>query len=164
MHTAPLSHPTQIVAPWHRTWAMSPGALKHATVRPRAAPSSMPTAPVGGGVQFHPENAHMCGRHGVQYVAQCVACAALTLVVRQSITNLSLLRTSEGQQLGDQERVIAGREDVLGFLGRALHESKLRASDPPHLQAGRDVPEDHLPNSPGQHSERESSLLTTYWA
>ena len=30
----------------------------------------------------------MSGRHGVQYVAQCVACAALTLVVRQSITNL----------------------------------------------------------------------------
>ena len=32
----------------------------------------------------------MSGRHGVQYMAQCVACAALTLVVRQQITNLSL--------------------------------------------------------------------------
>ena len=32
----------------------------------------------------------MSGRHGVQYVAQCVVCAGLTLVVRQSITNLSL--------------------------------------------------------------------------
>ena len=30
----------------------------------------------------------MSGRHGVQYVAQCVACAALTLVVWQEITNL----------------------------------------------------------------------------
>ena len=36
---------------------------------------------VGGGVRIHPTNARMSGRHGVQYVAQCVACAALTLVV-----------------------------------------------------------------------------------
>ena len=34
---------------------------------------------VGGEVRIHPENARMSGRHGVQYVAQCVACAALTL-------------------------------------------------------------------------------------
>ena len=37
-------------------------------------------------IQFslqHPEHARMSGRHGVQYVAQCVACAALTLVVWQ---------------------------------------------------------------------------------
>ena len=39
--------------------------------------------PVGGGVRIHPENARMSGRHGVQYVAQCVACAALTPVVWQ---------------------------------------------------------------------------------
>ena len=38
---------------------------------------------VGGGVRIHPENARMSGRHGVQYVAQCVACAALTPVVWQ---------------------------------------------------------------------------------
>jgi len=38
---------------------------------------------VGGGVRIHPENARMSGRHGVQYVAECVACAALTLVVWQ---------------------------------------------------------------------------------
>ena len=38
---------------------------------------------VRGGVRIHPKNARMSGRHGVQYVAQCVACAALTLVVRQ---------------------------------------------------------------------------------
>ena len=44
---------------------------------------------VGGGVRIHPENARMSGRHGVQYVAQCVACAALTPVVWQYITNLS---------------------------------------------------------------------------
>ena len=30
-----------------------------------------------------PPNARMSGRHGEQYVAQPVACAALTLVVRQ---------------------------------------------------------------------------------
>jgi len=34
-------------------------------------------------VRIHPENARMSGRHGVQYVAQCAACAALTLVVWQ---------------------------------------------------------------------------------
>ena len=44
---------------------------------------------VGGGVRIRPENARLSGRHGVQYVAQCVACAALTLVVWQKITNLS---------------------------------------------------------------------------
>ena len=38
---------------------------------------------VGGGVRIHPENARMSGRHGVQYVAQFVACAALTPVVWQ---------------------------------------------------------------------------------
>ena len=36
---------------------------------------------VGGGVRIHQENARMSGRQGVQYVAQCVACAALTLIV-----------------------------------------------------------------------------------
>ena len=36
---------------------------------------------VGGGVRIHPENARMSGRHGVQCVAQCVACAALALAV-----------------------------------------------------------------------------------
>ena len=38
---------------------------------------------LGGGVRIHPGNARLSGRHGVQYVAQCVACAALTLVVWQ---------------------------------------------------------------------------------
>jgi len=38
---------------------------------------------VGGGVRIHPENARKSGRHGVQYVAKCVACAALTLDVWQ---------------------------------------------------------------------------------
>ena len=38
---------------------------------------------VGGGVRIHPENARMSGRHGLQYVAQCVACAALTPLVWQ---------------------------------------------------------------------------------
>ena len=35
------------------------------------------------GVRIHPENTRTSGRHGVQYVAQCVACAALTLDVWQ---------------------------------------------------------------------------------
>ena len=43
---------------------------------------------VGGGVRIHPENARLSGRHGVQNVAQCVACAALTPVVWQQTTNL----------------------------------------------------------------------------
>ena len=38
---------------------------------------------VGGGDRIHPENDRRGGQHGVQYVAQCVACAALTLVVWQ---------------------------------------------------------------------------------
>ena len=41
--------------------------------------------PLGGGVRIHPENARMSGRHGVQYVAQCAACAARTPVVWQYI-------------------------------------------------------------------------------
>jgi len=38
---------------------------------------------VGGGVRIHPENDRRSDRHGVQYESQCVACAALTLVVWQ---------------------------------------------------------------------------------
>ena len=36
---------------------------------------------VGGGVRIHPGNARMSALHGEQLVAQCVACAALTLLV-----------------------------------------------------------------------------------
>jgi hypothetical protein len=36
-----------------------------------------------GGVRIHPGNACMSGRHGEQYVAQCVVCAALPLTVWQ---------------------------------------------------------------------------------
>jgi len=43
----------------------------------------LPDLLVDGGVRIHPGNAGMSGRHGVQYVAQCVACAALTLAVWQ---------------------------------------------------------------------------------
>ena len=43
----------------------------------------------------------MSGRHGLQYVAQCVACAALTLVVWQKDTNLSL-SSCEGKHEGYQ--------------------------------------------------------------
>ena len=38
---------------------------------------------VGGGVRIPLKNTRMSGRHRVQYVAQCVAGAALTLVVLQ---------------------------------------------------------------------------------
>ena len=38
---------------------------------------------VGGGVRIHLENARKSGRRGVQYVAQCVACAALMLDIWQ---------------------------------------------------------------------------------
>ena len=38
---------------------------------------------VEGGVRIHPDDARLSGRHGVQYVAQCVACAALAPVVWQ---------------------------------------------------------------------------------
>jgi hypothetical protein len=44
---------------------------------------------LGSGVRIHPEIVRMSGRHGVQYVAQCVACATLMLLVWQQITNLS---------------------------------------------------------------------------
>ena len=37
----------------------------------------------GGGVRIHPENSCMSGRHGVQNVAQCVACETLALVAGQ---------------------------------------------------------------------------------
>ena len=50
--------------------------------------SPLRSPPVEGGARIHPENARMSCRHGKQYVAQCVACAALTMVVWQSITNL----------------------------------------------------------------------------
>jgi len=63
----------------------------------------------GGGVRIHPKNARRSGRHGVQYVAQCVACAALMLDVWQQIANLSLelrlaafsmLEYREGKRIG----------------------------------------------------------------
>jgi len=51
----------------------------------------VPCVVEGGGDRIHPEKARKSGWHGVQNVAQCVACSALTLVVRQYITNLSNL-------------------------------------------------------------------------
>ena len=39
------------------------------------------TTLVGGGVRIHPENTRMSVRHGVQCVAQCIACEALALAV-----------------------------------------------------------------------------------
>ena len=49
---------------------------------------------VGGGDSILLENVGMSGRHGVQYVAQCVACAAMTLDVGEPITNLSAAERS----------------------------------------------------------------------
>ena len=69
---------------------------------------------VGGGVRIHPENARISGRRGVQYVAQCVACAALSLVVWQEITNISF------HALGSERRIpcrgYAGRHKPCGEL------------------------------------------------
>ena len=44
---------------------------------------------LGSGVRIHPKFARMSGRHGVQYMAHCVACATLMLLVWQQITNFS---------------------------------------------------------------------------
>ena len=60
----------------------------------------------------------MSGRHVVQYVAQCVACAALTLVVWQYITDLS------------QENVVEAPVSPL-LRGEALAASKVRQSKVP---------------------------------
>ena len=71
----------------------------------------------------------MSGRHGVRYVAQCVACAALTPVVWQYITNLSTLTgssadlgtdgggDSEGDGVGDSEGDGGGDSDGDGGGG-----------------------------------------------
>ena len=40
----------------------------------------------------------MSGRHGIQHEAQCVACATLTLVVRQRVTNFSVESGSDGHR------------------------------------------------------------------
>ena len=69
---------------------------------------------VGGEVRIHQENARMSGRHGVQYVAQCVACAALTLVVWKHITNLSirqLIRVARSK--------LRRRQDFVPRVGRS---------------------------------------------
>ena len=70
---------------------------------------------VGGGVRIHPENARMSGRHGVQYVAQCVACAALTPVVWQYITHLSEGRLAAGlktREPGPRRQVATGVPNI----------------------------------------------------
>ena len=52
-------------------------------LRPVLLPPAFRGGVVGGGVRIHSKNARMSGRHGAQYVAQCVAYVALTLVVSQ---------------------------------------------------------------------------------
>jgi hypothetical protein len=65
----------------------------------------------------------MSGRHGVQYVAKCVGCAALTPVVWQSITNLSTaclhsarikpsVNSPSPQQRGEREFFIDNRNNA----------------------------------------------------
>ena len=65
---------------------------------------------VGGGVRIQPESDRISGRHRVQYVAQCVACAARTLVVWRSITNLPLLEAIRPTVL--QYRVLTPRNST----------------------------------------------------
>ena len=65
----------------------------------------------------------MSGRHVVPYVAQCVACAALTLVAWQQIANLSTDSVSPCQ-------VWPARDDVSGRRGRGA---------PPHIPPRGDV-------------------------
>ena len=65
------------MALWSGAWAAGRGAGAALLEDVRGRKS------LGGGVRIHPENAGMRSRHGVQYVAKCVACAALTLTVRQ---------------------------------------------------------------------------------
>jgi hypothetical protein len=60
-----------------------------------------------GGVRINLEDARMSGRHQVQYVVHCVACAALMLVVPHTVTNLSHASIRE--------------PDVCGLAGSALH-------------------------------------------
>ena len=101
---------------------------------PRVDPMSIVILAVGGGVRIHSGSADMSGRPGVPYVAKCVACAALTLVVRQKNINLSLILT----------RVVAvapGSQDLpsdklLSFLGIALrgHVAHMKQCHPRTLQ------------------------------
>ena len=72
--------PTNSLALPQLTWTPLGINLEFVCTGPRYLHTLWPPA---GGVRIHPENARMSGRHGVQYVAQCVACAALTLVVWQ---------------------------------------------------------------------------------
>ena len=48
----------------------------------------------------------MSGRRGVQYVAQCVACAALAPVFRQQTSNLSIGRCPCRQVLLPDGRIV----------------------------------------------------------
>ena len=103
---------------------------------------------VGGGVRIHPENARMSGRHGVQYVAQCVACAALTPVVWQKTTNLSIL-------VCDVSRSHAGG-DILADLGLygagCVRERPMDPRHHGHLGRFRCGSRLHPGSHPGMHS------------
>ena len=61
-----------------------PMYLPYGPASGQKGPASGRIGGLGGGARIHPENARMSGRHG----APCAAYAALTLVVRQYITNL----------------------------------------------------------------------------
>ena len=81
---------------------------------------------VGGGVRIHPENVRMRGRQRVQYVAQCVACAALTLAVWQK--NANFFATYE---TGGERHAAEGvpRSPLLRppRLGKQVHPNRFRA-------------------------------------
>ena len=135
LHTAPYTlHPTPYTLhPTPYTLHPSPFTLHSTPCTLRSAPSvhltRLPatTSRLLGvlmhGVRIHPENARMSGRHGVQYVAQCVACAALTLVVRQYITNLSKVTSDDVEVVGSAHARCLCASDPLE-LRRHLEHSK----------------------------------------
>ena len=68
-----------------RSYEHFPDGFELYLLRPGASKLNSSAERVGGGVRIHPENV----RHGVQYMAQCVACSALTLGSAMNYQSLS---------------------------------------------------------------------------
>ena len=91
----------------------------------------------------------MRGRHGAQYVAQCVACAALTLFVWQEFTNLTADKRPGAGVRAEVHRQVAFRPERAAALetpsrGRPL----LNAEVPDQLTLLEDrAPPDLLENA-----------------
>ena len=72
----------------------------------------------------------MSGRHRAQNVEQCVACAALTLIVRHLITNLSLAGSMVAATLATQERNPLYRLSFFFFITCGLELSDTKVYEP----------------------------------